>query len=228
MKRVLVKDWQKVFLRATGVAARVTLALVGVGLSIYWYSSRPKAWDTHALIVRHAKAEGLSRLNDKFDEISSGSTFTVDVENTTGADISLPQTLTIMGQTRASHALHGSFLKLAREYFLPARHVTTISLEVDDQRAANDPPQSCFDRYFKEDEDIVIFDDAQKYEILIPVPPLTLPSSPTKTGSSEMPAPPCKNGAATCEPWQRDWSKGDLKPGSVVTKQGTIVQPSGR
>jgi hypothetical protein len=39
----------------------------------------------------------------------------------------------------------------------------------------NQPPQSCFDRNFKEDEAIVIFDEAHKYEILIPVPPLTLP-----------------------------------------------------
>ena len=80
-----------------------------------------------------------------------------------------------MGKTKASHALHGSFLKLAREYFLPAKHVTTIRLDVDDLCAANEPPQSCFDRYFKEDDEIVIFDEAPKYEILISVHSLTLP-----------------------------------------------------
>ena len=174
--------------------------------------------------MKTAKAEGLSRLNDKFDEVSSGITFSVDVENTTAADVTIPRTLTTMSQTRGSHSLHGSFLKLGADYFLPARHVTTISLDSDDLCAANYPPQQCFDSYFKDDEDLVIFDESHKYEILIPVPTLTLHRGQT-TVSPEAPAPPCKNGAATCEPWERDWSKDGLKPGSVVTKYGTIVQP---
>jgi hypothetical protein len=133
-----------------------------------------------------------------------------------------------MAQAKASHALHGSFLKLGREYFLPSHHVTTISLDVEDLCAANDPPQSCFDGYYTDDEYIVLFDEGRKYEILIPVPPFTLPSSQTKDAPQTPAPPPCKNGAANCEPWQRDGSQVDLKPGSVVTKRGTIVQPSGR
>jgi len=39
--------------------------------------------------------------------------------------------------------------------------------------------------------------------------------------------PVCKNGVSSCEPWERDWGKGGLKPGSVVTEQGTIIQPNG-
>jgi hypothetical protein len=174
--------------------------------------------------VKNAKAEGLSRLNDKFDEIGSGVTFSVDVENTTAADATLPRTLATMSQTRGSHSLHGSFLKLASDYFLPSRHVTTISLDSDDLCAANYPPQQCFDSYFKDNENLVIFDEAHKYEILIPVPALTLPTGQT-TAAPEVSAPPCKNGTATCEPWQRDWSKTNLKPGSVVTKQGAVVPP---
>jgi hypothetical protein len=238
-----MKDWQKLCLRAVGGAAGVTVALVGVGLSIYWYSSLPRAWDTHALIVRHAKAEADEVHTSGGDwfaqhapnaEVRQRGIFTVDVENTTRADVSLPKTLTVMGQTKTTHALHESFLKLTQEYFLPARHVTTIVLYVDDLcefrvgsesfTGDNQPPQSCFDRNFKGDEATVIFDEAQKYEILIPVPPLTLPCGRAKA-SPETPAPPCKNGAANCEPWQRDWGTGDLKPGSVVTKQGLSSNP---
>jgi hypothetical protein len=39
-------------------------------------------------------------------------------------------------------------------------------------------------------------------------------------------APGCKNGASSCEPWERDWGKGGPKLGSVVTEQGTIIQPN--
>lgn len=38
-------------------------------------------------------------------------------------------------------------------------------------------------------------------------------------------APHCKNGAPSCKPWERDWNKGDLKPGSVVSEEGIIEQP---
>lgn len=37
-------------------------------------------------------------------------------------------------------------------------------------------------------------------------------------------APPCKNGTDVCPPWERDWSHADLKPGSVVTDEGSIRQ----
>jgi hypothetical protein len=217
---------KRLFIRTFAWGAGCGLVLIVGATAIFFYSQRPKAWDTHRLVVRHAKAEGLSRMNEKFDEVSSGITFSADVENTTAADVTLPASLTLMGQTRGSHSLHGSLLKLGSDYFLPAHHVTTISLDSSELCAANDPPQQCFDSYFKDDEDLVLFDESHKYEILIPVPALTLPKSGGwKTLSPEKPAPPCKNGAATCEPWERNWSKGELKPGSVVTKEGSIVPP---
>jgi hypothetical protein len=39
-------------------------------------------------------------------------------------------------------------------------------------------------------------------------------------------APGCKNGASSCEPWERDWTNGGLKPGSAVTEQGAVIQPA--
>jgi hypothetical protein len=41
-------------------------------------------------------------------------------------------------------------------------------------------------------------------------------------------APVCKNGASSCEPWERDWSNGELKPGSVVSEKGVVIRPNGR
>jgi hypothetical protein len=43
--------------------------------------------------------------------------------------------------------------------------------------------------------------------------------------AAEPVAPPCKNGAATCMPWERDWSNTTLPAGSVVTGQGVIYAP---
>lgn len=57
---------------------------------------------------------------------------------------------------------------------------------------------------------------------------LILQDAPEKTpptARTPLSPPPCKNGAASCEPWERDWSKIDLKSGTIVTKEGTIVQP---
>lgn len=209
---------KRLFIRSFAWGAGCGLVLAVVLAATLLYVQRPKAWDTHALRVKNAQAEGLSTLNDKLDEVGSGITFTVNVENTTAADVTLPRTLSTMSQTRGSHSLHDSFLKLRSDYFLPARHVTTISLDLSDRCAANYPPQECFDNYFKDDEDLVIFDESHKYEILIPVPTLTLPRG--QAVSPETPSAPCKNGAATCKPWERDWSKVGLKPSDSLQSEG--------
>jgi hypothetical protein len=39
-------------------------------------------------------------------------------------------------------------------------------------------------------------------------------------------APPCKNGSQACDPWERDWSKTELKPVTTVTKEGNILEPT--
>jgi hypothetical protein len=38
--------------------------------------------------------------------------------------------------------------------------------------------------------------------------------------------PPCKNGAASCKPWERDWTNTLLPPGAIVTDQGIIIPPT--
>ena len=146
------------------------LVLVVTAVAMLLYVQRPKRWDVQALHVKNATARPFSELNEKLAEVSSGVTFSVDVENTTAMDVTLPSTLRVMGQTRGSHSLHGSLLKLGAEYFLPAHHVTTISLDRVDLCAANPPPQECFDRYFKDDESIILFDEPHMYEILIAIP----------------------------------------------------------
>jgi hypothetical protein len=40
---------------------------------------------------------------------------------------------------------------------------------------------------------------------------------------NETPLPPCRNRAASCNPWERDWSNTRLPSGSIVTDQGVIL-----
>ena len=41
-------------------------------------------------------------------------------------------------------------------------------------------------------------------------------------------APPCKTGAATCDPWERDWGNAAPPESVLVTKNGTIFQSPSR
>jgi hypothetical protein len=114
-------------------------------------------------------------MDEKLEEKSTGIMFTVGLENTTGEDITLPKTLRVMQATKATGVLHGSLLKLDKEYFLPAYHVVSIKLDNDELCAANADGKTCFNRYFKDEAQIVIFDETRKYEIRIPIPVFTTP-----------------------------------------------------
>ena len=169
--------WKRFIVRSSAWGVGCGLGISLVLLSVYFYTQRPKHWDTHALRVKSAKAEALSLMDEHLAEKSTGTIFTVDLENTTGIDITLPQTLTVMQATKGTGALHGSLLKLDKEYFIPAHHVVSMTLENDDLCAAKVEPQSCFDSYFNDQGQIVIFDETRKYEIRIPIPAFTAPKS---------------------------------------------------
>jgi hypothetical protein len=177
---ISISPWKRLAVRSLlgGAACGVVLALILI--AFFLYQERPKPWDSRALRTVHAKAEPIDQLDATFKTVGTGIFFTVDVENTTGMDISLPQTLTVMGKTRDSHALHGSFLKLNRDYFIPAKHIETISLDADQLCAADTEPQKCFDSYFRDDEEIIVFDNQNRYELRISMPSLSLPPDGTK------------------------------------------------
>src|SRR5215469_8915238 len=116
---------RRLFIRSFAWGGGCGLVFVVALTAFVFFEQRPKAWDTTALRVKSANAEEIVSLNEN----SSSITFSVDVENTTAADVTLPRILTVTSQTRGSHSLHGSPLKLGSEYFLPSRHVTNISLD---------------------------------------------------------------------------------------------------
>jgi hypothetical protein len=122
-----------------------------------------------------------------FTETGSGVSFSVDLQNTTGADVTIPKTVIIMQAARGTHTLHSSLLWLAGDYFIPAGHSVSATLENSGFCQANEGPQQCFDDHFKADDEIVIFDQSPKYEIHISIPPIRIPKNLTKD-QTEKPA----------------------------------------
>jgi hypothetical protein len=211
----------RTFLWGLGFGVGSVLALSAV----YYYTNRPKGWDSTALRVKHVRSEELDnmdKVNGQWEETTTGIMFTADVENTTGTDITIPKTLNIM-QAAKTGALHGSLLALDRDFFLPAHHVVSVILQNSDLCAAKVGGKFCFDNNFKDEGELVIFDDAPKYEIRIPI---TASDFVLSRSSNSTSAPPCKNGAAICDPWERDWVKGPKpQPGSTVTREGVVITP---
>lgn len=173
---------------------------VGVGLivlAVMFYSERPKGWDTKSLRGSNVKAGSLSKLDrdpvlkqtdeERWITSSTGSIFAVDLQNTTGKDIVLPTSVTIMQAAKGTGALHGSFLKLSKDYFVPAHNTVTITIENDGECTPTVKVEDCFNSYFKDDSDIVLFDQNQKYEIRFPIPPLT-PGDPYVNPPATLPA----------------------------------------
>lgn len=171
--------WKRIIVRSLVGGAACGLVIAAAVSGLYFYSLSSKVWNKKALRTANVKAQPLSRLDDKFQEVGSGVTFSVDLENTTSDDITIPKTVTILQEQKDSHALHGSFLKLDQDVFLPSRHVVSLSLDSSDLCVAKYDPQTCFNSYFQGFDNIVLLDNVQKYEIRIPIPKLTIPSDKT-------------------------------------------------
>lgn len=177
-------------LKIAAAAAGIVFALCIVGGAVLWYASRPKPpklWNTNALRVMATKAVPFDQLGADLKQTGSGIAFTFDVENTTALDLMLPQDIIVMQESKSSHALHGSFLKLDHDYFIPAHHAMTVSLGNSNLCAPNFDPSGCFHAYFEEDQAIVLFDQQNRHEIHIQMPALTIPEfnewKPEKTNN---------------------------------------------
>ncbi len=108
-------------------------------------------------------------------ETSSGISFSVDLQNTTNEDVTIPKTVIVMQASRGTHTLHDSLLALKGDYFIPAGHSVLATLENSELCAAHEDPHQCFDAFFKNDDEIVLFDESRKYEIHISIPQIQIP-----------------------------------------------------
>ncbi len=51
------------------------------------------------------------------------------------------------------------------------------------------------------------------------------PHKATQINKLLVTAPPCKDRSQTCQPWERDWGNRNFQAGSVVTREGNVIQP---
>ena len=175
--------WKQLILQGTswgvgfGVGAAVIVAI------IVYFSNRPKQWDTKALVARNVKAITAQPIDAAGRGNGIAVIFTFDLENNTGDDFTLPEALTVMEIDKKTGALAPSLLKHRESNFLPAHHITSVALNSDTicnqgetGNFTDKESLACFNMHFNRKAGLVIFDDASKYEISIPVPPS--PSSP--------------------------------------------------
>ncbi len=164
--------WKRIAIQAAiGGAAFGAVVVIGTAIAAY-VANRPKEWDDRSLKVVHSEGHPFSKMNGEMKEESSGIDFEVDIQNTTGTDITITQDLSVMSQTRSTHALKDTFLKLPRAYFIPARHTVSVSMGSTEICAANYDPRKCYDSYFQDEDALVIFDQGSRLKINIPMPQL--------------------------------------------------------
>src|SRR5215469_12199234 len=109
--------WKRIAIRAAfGGAAFGIVVVIGAVVTVY-VANRPKEWNDRALKVVHSEGHPWVKWGDAMKEESSGIGFDVDIQDTTANDITLNQDLSVMSQTRGTHALKGTFLQLTRAYF---------------------------------------------------------------------------------------------------------------
>jgi len=139
----------------------------------YWYPSiprPPKPWNTNALKIGATKA---IPFDTNLDGVRSGILFAFEAENMTERDLTLPQDISVMQETKSSHPLHDSFLKIDQDYFIPSHHTIWIVLANSGLCGSHSDPPGCFHKYFEDDQEIVLFDRQGRHEIHIPMPALT-------------------------------------------------------
>jgi hypothetical protein len=53
----------------------------------------------------------------------------------------------VLSQTRGTHALRGTVLKLPSTHFIPAHHTVSVSLDASELCVANYDPRKCHESY---------------------------------------------------------------------------------
>src|SRR5260221_5556607 len=97
--------WKSITIRAAiGGAAFGVIVVIGTAVAVY-VANRPKEWNDRALKAVHSEGRPFTKWGREMKEESTGIDFEVDIQNTTGTDITLAQDLSGMSQTRSTHAL---------------------------------------------------------------------------------------------------------------------------
>src|SRR5215469_14097408 len=177
-----MSEWRRLFFRGASFGAGCVLALSLIVGGVFWYRSRPRAWDERAVSATFETVE----IETKPNEASYAVEFVYDLQNNTNSTYSLnPYSLVLMGR-----ASNGSLSKEWGHYqtsdptltgpaFIPAHTKAKITLHTAyeypngftaaDKGNVQKLSQS-LNRRLSELNGIVIFDEAQHYRVDLPGP----------------------------------------------------------
>ena len=193
-----MKDWQKVFLRAAGVAAGTTIVLAGIALALYWRAGLPKQWSEKAVTAQ---------LNELiFQQVSEELHFTIryTLTNSTDHDYVLPNDKSAMLTSKSTE--NGALSRLEgatwpTDLTIPAKQKVEVGFVVPYKFADYDtsakelygkaavtgdgkqlePSKALLEfvsKRLKQVDGLVFFDFLNRYKIVLP-DPSTSPSATT-------------------------------------------------
>jgi hypothetical protein len=176
------RSWKIIGLRALGwgIGGGIGLGLV-LALFIY-IADRPKSRDSKAFVAHNAKVTGVYFTSNDQTQLPASlkskyeTTFfiSIDLENNTGQDVTLPNDMTVMGVDKKTGALTRYDVKGPQSAFLPAHHTTQIQMVSGGFCSTDIEPlgkrmDGCFDSSLRR-YDLVLFDGPGNYEIKVPIP----------------------------------------------------------
>ena len=161
---------------AGGLGAGLGAASVLLVVSAYRADGH-SGWNRDAVRPVATQVQWVKWADDQFQRSSSGVAFNVDLRNATHKDITISQDIVVMQAAKGTHALHDSVLRPIKDYWIPAGHTVSITLDNLDLCAPDGDQQPCFDGYFKDDDEILLMDRSGKYEIHIPITQLRVPGT---------------------------------------------------
>jgi hypothetical protein len=180
-----VKDWHKVFLRAAGIAAGVTVGLAGVAISIYWYSSRPKAWDAKAISCVSANAGAVYEYNPQTRVMkASGFSLRFALANNTARDYTVPADVKLFKRQAGTQALEEFNGKLEHPFLVPAHERAQLTIQADYSCSISDidggheserEEPTCFHDAFGDVSGFVALDEGNRVQLNLPKPTLVVP-----------------------------------------------------
>jgi hypothetical protein len=173
------KTWGKWFL--IGMLGLVALAVI-IAVVI---KSKTAAWDNKSLSVAWSQATEGSTMEKTGEVESNGLFLKYALQNNTGHDITIPESVTIMTRLTKGGVLDSSSAKLNATTFVPAHDSALCMIYMEgvcDQRdfvtnkiVKTMNPQACYDQVFADSDGLVLFDHSNRIKITLPKPSFVKP-----------------------------------------------------
>jgi hypothetical protein len=169
--------WKTVIVRSLVWGVGCGLAIAGAFSLWLYLSQRPKQWDTKALVAGKVTLSpdwatlGAAKDNPTADQNQHILFFHADIKNATENEVSFKEPTRIFRTIKGSSTLQPlPVSNLDFDAVLPAGHTTVIPLYVGVTcLPPNVEQKDCIQHVLGDTEQVIVFDDRNKFEIHIPI-----------------------------------------------------------